>query len=124
MENTKANKLVDNIINNLNSSGISTETSLIDDIKELRTYAIEEKVPLLVKVLRFTYEHIEEHGSFFITIPNDEPLDSEVEEDAEEQNEVVTPVESLSYLIALSKNLNNKSNLSDLKAYKELLLAY
>lgn len=121
MENTQAIKLVDKILKNLNETGINTDT-LIDDIKELRVYAIEAKVPLLVKVLRYTYEHIEEHDSFLIPILDDEPLDEE-EDGAEEVNDA-SPEESLSYLIALVKNLNNKGNLSDLKEYKELLMAY
>lgn len=120
MENTQAITLIDKILKNLDETGINSD-ALIDDIKELRGYAIEQKVPLLVKVLRYTYEHIEEHQSFLIPIPNDEPLD---EEDAVEQTEEVSPVENLKYLIALPRNLNNKGNLADLKEYKELLMAY
>jgi hypothetical protein len=120
LENTKAIELIDKILKNLDETGINTDT-LIDDIKELRGYAIEQKVPLLVKVLRYTYEHLEEHQSFLIPLLNDEPLD---EEDDIEQTEEVSPLESLKYLIALPRNLNNKGNLADLKEYKELLMAY
>ncbi len=122
MENKKANKLVDKILGNLDKTGINTDV-LIDDIKELRTYALEEQVPLVVKVLRYTYEHIEENNSFLIPILEDEP---ENEEDSieEKEEQEVSPVESLKYLISLTKNLNNKINISDLKEYKELLMAY
>ena len=124
MENTKAIKLIDKILKNLDDTGINTDT-LIDDIKELRVYAIEQeqKVPLLVKVLRYTYEHIEAHQSFLIPILGDEPLDEE-EEGAEVVENDSSPVESLKYVIALARNLNNKGNLADLKEYKELLMAY
>jgi hypothetical protein len=124
LENTKAIKLIDKILKNLDDTGINTDT-LIDDIKELRVYAIEQeqKVPLLVKVLRYTYEHIEAHQSFLIPILGDEPLDEE-EEGAEVVENDSSPVESLKYVIALARNLNNKGNLADLKEYKELLMAY
>lgn len=120
MENTKANTLIDKILKNLDETGINSDT-LIDDIKELRTYALEEQVPLVVKILRYVYEHIEENNNFLIPILNDEPLE---ETDSDEENDLDTPVESLKYLIALTRNLNNKGNIADLREYKELLLAY
>ncbi|GAA4238857.1 hypothetical protein GCM10022291_30930 [Postechiella marina] len=119
MENKKAIKLIDKILENLDATGINTD-ALIDDIKELRTYALEQQVPLVVKVLRLTYEHIEANQSFLIPILEDE----NDEELAEAQEVESTPVESLKYLIALTRNLNNKMNISDLREYKELLMAY
>ena len=77
MENKKAIELIDKILENLDKTGIDTET-LIDNIKELRTYALEEQIPLVVKVLRLTYEHIESNNSFLIPILDDEPTDEEV----------------------------------------------
>ncbi len=120
MENKKAIKLIDKILEDLDKTGINTET-LIDDIKELRTYALEEQVPLVVKVLRFTYEHIEENNAFLIPILDDEPADEEVHI---EEDEDVSPVESLKYLLSLLKNLKNKVNISDLKEYRDLLMEY
>ena len=120
MENKKAIKLIDKILVNLDKTGINTDT-LIDDIKELRTYALEAQIPLVVKVLRLTYEHIEANGTFLIPILDDEPIEDEV---ATEVVDADTPEESLKYLIALIKNLNNKMNISDLKEYRDLLTAY
>jgi len=120
LENQKANKLVDKILNDLDESGIN-KGALIDDIKELRTYALEEQVPLVVKILRYTYEHLEANSTFLIPILDDEPLD---EEEAVAVNDMDTPVESLKYLLALTKNLNNKGNIADLKEYKELFAKY
>ena len=113
MENKAAIKLIDKILANLDKTGINTD-KLIDDIKQLRTYALEAEIPLVVKVLRLTYEHIEENSSFLIPILVDEDADAEVEVENE-------PVESLKYLLSLIKNLNNKINISDLKEYRELL---
>ncbi|MDG1714164.1 hypothetical protein [Lacinutrix sp.] len=122
MKNTKAITLTNKILNDLDTTGINNET-LIDDIKKLRTYAIEEEIPLLVKVLRYTCEHIEENNSFLIPMLNDEPIEESEEIGIEDTNQV-SPLESLKYLIALSKNLENKGNIADLKEYKALLIAY
>jgi hypothetical protein len=123
LENQKANKLVDKILKDLDESGINKE-GLIDDIKELRAYALEEKVPLVVKVLRLTYEHLESNSTFLIPILDDEPLEGDEDAAVEDVNELDSPVESLKYLIALTKNLNNKGNIADLREYKELFAQY
>ncbi|GAA3599703.1 hypothetical protein Q4Q39_19040 [Flavivirga amylovorans] len=120
MENKKAIELIDKILGNLDKTGIDTET-LIDDIKQLRAYALEEQIPLVVKVLRLTYEHIENNNTFLIPILDDEPTD---EEEHIEEHVESSPVESLKYLISLMKNLNNKINISDLKEYRDLLTNY
>jgi len=124
LENTKANKLIDKILKNIDKTGINAE-ALVEDLKELRVYAVEQeqKVPLLVKVLRLTYEHIEAHETFLIPILNDEPLDEE-DESLEATTATDTPEECLKYLIALAKNLDNKGNISDLREYKALLADY
>jgi LPS O-antigen subunit length determinant protein (WzzB/FepE family) len=128
LENSKANKLIDKILVNLDKTGINTD-SLIEDIKELRTYALEQQVPLVVKVLRLTYEHIASTESFLIPLLGDDAIETEVEEGEEapvqvEVSQEVSPVESLKYVIALTRNLENKSNISDLKEYRDLLNAY
>ena len=122
MENKAALKLIDKIIIDLDNTGINTDV-LISDITKLRSYALEEQIPLVVKVLRLASEHIAAHDSFLIPMP--------VEESEEEEEEVVAvvetenePVESLKYLIALTRNLNNKINISDLKEYRDLLTNY
>jgi hypothetical protein len=120
LENKEAIKLVDKILENLDNTGINTDT-LISDIKELRAFALDEQVPLVVKVLRLTYEHIEENNSFLIPMLEEE--DEDETNDVEVQVENV-PVESLKYLILLIRNLNNKINISDLKEYKDLLINF
>ncbi|WP_299242003.1 hypothetical protein [uncultured Aquimarina sp.] len=124
MENKKALKLIDKILTDLEKSGINTDT-LIEDLKSLRSYALEQQVPLVVKVLRLTYEHIEENDSFLIPIPDDEPI--EEQEDGNEapvvNNEDVNPVESLMYLVSLFKDLKNKMNVMDLADYRDALNA-
>jgi len=65
LENNKAIKLIDKILKNLDKTGINSDV-LVEDIKALRAYALEAQVPLVVKVLRLTYEHIEATESFMI----------------------------------------------------------
>ncbi|TPN88712.1 hypothetical protein [Aquimarina algicola] len=120
MENKKAIELVDKIVQDLDATGINTDT-LIDDLKKLRSFALEEEIPLVVKVLRFTYEHIEENDSFLIPIPDDEPID---EEDVSDSESKVDPIESLKYLVSLTKSLKNRTNISDLREYRDALMAY
>ncbi len=126
MENKKAIALIDRILKNLDTTGINTDT-LIDDIKELRTYVLEKEVPLAVKVLRYTYEHIENNNNFLIPIPEDTPIEEAMEEGSEIEETVAIetdPVESLQYLISLIKNLDNSMNILDLKYYKKALTEY
>ena len=125
MENKQAITVIDRILKNLDATGINTDT-LIDDIKTLRTYTIEVENPLAVKVLRYTYEHIENNESFLIPIPEDTPLDDEAFEDEtiETVETELDPVESLKYVISLIRNLDNSSNISDLKYYKKALVEF
>lgn len=102
-------------------NGIIINT-IVDDLKELRPYAIEEKNPLLAKVIRLTYEHIETYQTFDIPIPEDEPLE-DFEADNPEANDV-DPKESLDYLLSLIAESNNKLNEIDLKEYRDNLIAY
>lgn len=120
MENKKAITLIDKILKDLDKNGITTD-KLVDNIKELRTYALEAQIPLVVKVLRLTYEHIEATESFMIPMLDDEAIEEEGEIVA---NEDSSPVESLKYVISLMKNLSNKANVADLKEYRDLLNAY
>jgi hypothetical protein len=116
LENKEALKLIDKILKSLGKTGINTD-GLIEDLKTLRGFALEAQIPLVVKVLRLTYEHIEANESFLIPILDDEPI----EEDGDVVSGDNDPVESLKYLISLLKNLNNKGNIADLKEYRDLL---
>lgn len=121
MENKKAIKLIDKILADLDKSGINSD-SLIDDLKQLREYALEEQIPLVVKVLRYTYEHIEENDSFMIPIPDDEPVSEE--DSTSITSGDVDPIESLKYMISLTKSLKNKTNVADLREYRDALNSY
>ncbi len=122
MENIKAQKLLNKIQRDLMRNGIITNT-IVEDLKELRRFVVEENIPLLAKVTRLTYEHIGEHEDFLIAIPDDEPL--EVEEGAEEteaiETEEVTGQESLEYMLSLMAEHDNKLNEMELREYVKAL---
>lgn len=121
MNNPKAQKLLDKIQRDLMRNGIVVNT-IVNDLKELRPYAVEEEDPLLAKVIRLTYEHIENHQTFAIPIPEDEPVDEL--EDENEQETSVTPEESLDYLLSLMNDTSIKNNEMDLREYSRDLQEY
>lgn len=120
MKNPKALKLVDKIQRDLMRNGLIVNT-LVADLKQLRPFAIEEENPLLAKVIRLTYEHIEATNSFEIAIPDDEPLDELDEESTATES---TPQESLDYLLSLMHDTTIKNNVIDLREYSSALTEY
>ncbi|CAM4214230.1 hypothetical protein [Gillisia limnaea] len=121
MNNTKAQKLLDKIQRDLMRNGIVVNT-IVSDLKELRLYAVEEEDPLLAKVIRLTYEHIENYQTFAISIPEDEPVDELGDENESETS--VTPEESLDYLLSLMNDTTIKNNEMDLREYSRDLQEY
>jgi hypothetical protein len=122
VENPSALKLINKIQLDLFKKGFDAET-IVTDLKKLREYSLEENNPVLTKALRLTFEHIEANGAFLVPIPDDEPLDGE-----ETTQTAVAGTEnnmdSLEYLISLFSDLSHKNNLSDLREYNKLLLAF
>ena len=103
-------------------NGIITNT-IVEDLKELRKFVVEENIPLLAKVTRLTYEHIAENEDFLIAIPDDEPVELEEGEEAPEmeQSEEVTGQESLEYMLSLMAEHDNKVNEIELREYVKAL---
>lgn len=100
-------------------NGIITNT-LIEDLKQLRTLVVEEGNPLLAKVLRLTFEHVENYKEFNIAIPDDEPM----EENGEVLNDEITGQESLDYLLSLTADPTNKVNEIELREYVKAFIEY
>jgi hypothetical protein len=121
LENIKAQKLLNKIQRDLMRNGIITNT-IVEDLKELRKFVVEEDIPLLAKVTRLTYEHIGEHEDFLIAIPEDEPVELEEGEVAEvEETETITGQESLEYMLSLMAEHDNKVNEIELREYVNAL---
>lgn len=121
MENPKAQKILNKIQRDLMRNGIITNT-IVNDLKELRPYAVEEQNPLLAKVIRLTYEHIDSYQTFDIPIPEDEPVEG-FEDKTEHQFEI-DPQKSLDYLLSLMGEPKNKINALELREYSNHLIAY
>lgn len=120
MKNPKAQKLLDKIQRDLMRNGIIINT-VVEDLKQLRPYAIEEENPLLAKVIRLAYEHIETYQTFDIPIPEDDPLEETEEASASPD---VNPEESLDYLLSLMSDTTIKNNIIDLMEYRDALQEY
>ena len=120
LKNPKAQKLIDKIQRDLMRNGLVINT-LVEDLKQLRSFAIEEENPLLAKVIRLTFEHIEATNSFEIPIPDDEPLEENEEESTAVES---SPQESLDYLLSLMHDTTIKNNVIDLREYSNALTEF
>ncbi|MDT0641746.1 hypothetical protein RM553_02775 [Zunongwangia sp. F363] len=119
MENIKAQNLLNKIHRDLNRNGIIINT-IVEELKELRALVVEEGNPLLAKVIRLTYEHIQANEGFEIPIPEDEPLEDEVAEETEQ----TSGEESLDYLFSLMADPSNKVNEIELREYVKAFQEY
>ena len=120
MKNPKGHKLLDKIQRNLMRNGIIINT-IVEDLKELRPFAVEDENPLLAKVIRLTYEHIENYQTFNIPIPEDEPL---VENEEISASAEFNPQESLDYLLSIMCDTSIRNNEMDLREYSIDLQKY
>ena len=109
-----ANNQLDAIIAKVDKNGILAE-GLVNDLKELRELALKEQDPLVVKVLRLTYEYLSEREAF--------DVQGQYEED-EEGSEYPLEIEdkdNLLYLLYLLKNADHKINREEIKDYRSAL---
>lgn len=109
-----ANNKLDAIIAKVEKNGILAD-GLIADLKELREIALKEADPLVVKVLRLTYEYLTEREAF--------DVQAQFEED-EEENEYPIEIEDLDnllYLLNLLKSADHKINREEIKDYRTAL---
>ncbi len=114
MKIAAANIKLDEIIVKVEKKGLKAP-KLIDDLKELREYALKEQDPLVTKVLRLTYEYLGEKDGF--------DVQAQYEED-EEGNEYPIEIdakENLLYILNLLKNADHKINREEIKDYRTAL---
>ena len=114
MKTIIANEKLSSIISLVEKKGLDN-AKVIDELKALRGHALTEKDPLVVKVLRLTYEFFTENEAFDVK--------SQYEED-EEGNEYPIELddkENLLYLLNLLKNAEHKVNREELKDYRNSL---
>ncbi len=109
-----ANKKLETIISKVEKDGVASK-GLIEDLKELRQFALKEQDPLVTKVLRLTYEYLQANENFAVQ--------AQYEED-EEGNEYPIEIEdndNLLYLLNLLKNAEHKINREEIKDYRTAL---
>ncbi len=114
MKSATANKQLDSIIEKVEKQGILAK-GLIDDLKELRESALKEQDPLVVKVLRLSYEYLADREAF--------DVQGQYEED-EEGNEYPIEIEdkdNFLYLLNLLKKADHKINREEIKDYRTAL---
>jgi hypothetical protein len=114
MKLAAANKKLDAIIENVEKKGLQAD-NLIEDLKELREFALKEQDPLVTKVLRLTYEFLGDRDGF--------DVQAQFEED-EEGNEFPIEIEdkeNLMYFLTLLKNADHKINREEIKDYRSAL---
>ena len=109
-----ANKQLDVIIEKVEKEGILA-TGLIDDLKELRELALKEQDPLVVKVLRLTYEFLSDRKAF------DVQGQFEEDEEGSEYPVEIEDKENLLYLLDLLKKADHKINREEIKDYRSAL---
>ena len=117
--NSKAVNLIKKLIQDVSQNGIIINT-VVEDLKALRPYTIDEQLPLLAKATRLAAEHIEANETFDIPIPQDEPIEGEEEVEAIETD----PKESLHYFFCLIRDIDKKVNEEELREYVKALNEY
>lgn len=105
MERKEAERLADSIAKDYAKNGNCEK--VINDLKTLRNYFIEIKDPTLTKIIRLTYEYLENNEDFDLVL-----------EDFEEESEE----SSFEYLMQLVVAYDNPYNREELNEYKQLMM--
>ena len=109
-----ANKLLEKIIAKVEKEGILAD-GLIDELKELREYALKEQDPLVTKVIRLTYEYLNENKAYDVEAQYEE------DEDGGEYPLEIDDKENLLYLLSLLRKADHKINREEIKDYRTAL---
>lgn len=115
MKTIPANKKLEAIIAKVEAQGVLAD-GLIEDLKDLRESALLEKDPLVVKVLRLTYEFLEEKEAFDVEAQYEEYEDGSGEFAIEIEDK-----ENLLYLLNLLISADHKINREEIKTYRTAL---
>ena len=115
MKTLAAKQKLAEIIQSIEQNGIDAP-ELVPELKSLRELAKLEKDPLVVKLLRFTYEYLLDNEAF--------DVEAQFEEDEEGNRfpvEGIEDQENLIYLLSLMQNAEQKVNREELKVYRDAL---
>lgn len=114
MVSSKGNKAIQDLIDEIEKDGINVE-SVVSQLKELRTQALLEKDPLMIRAVRLTYELLEEEEDFALDCVGG--IDEEDDEEEEEEREEGTPQENLVYFLQLWIQSDNKYNREEIREF-------
>lgn len=106
MTKNEAQRLCDKIAKNFAKDG-EGKPQTIADMQTLRNYFIEIKDPMITKILRLAYEHLENNGDFEFEIEDFNP------EEADQS--------LFEYFMELILNFDNKYNREELQEFKARL---
>lgn len=115
MKTPKANDLIDKTVKKLQKKDAEA-LDIVDDLKKLREFALEEQDPRLTKVIRLVYEYIQENEGFDISVQKEED-----EEGEEFYLEPGTDIENLEHVLNLFKHSDNKYNREELGELRDAL---
>lgn len=121
MKTLDALALINDIREEINENGFQPDV-VVQQLKELRGYALEEKNPVATKALRLAYEHIALHEEFAINYlgmqdedEDEEENQNEEETEKEEDDEVEDgEIENFVYFIELIRAAENRFNRAEL----------
>lgn len=109
-----ANKKINEIISKVEKKGVLAE-ELIEDLKSLRELALKEQDPLVTKVLRLTYEYLQENQNFEVEAQYEE------DEEGSEYPLEIGDKENLIYLLNLLLDADHKINREEIRDYRSAL---
>ena len=128
MKTLDALALINDIREEINENGFQPDV-VVQQLKELRGYALEEKNPVATKALRLAYEHIALHEEFAINYlgmqdededededekENETENENEEEEKVEEEEPEDGEIENFVYFIELIRAAENRFNRAEL----------
>lgn len=114
MKTGAANKKLEKIIALVEKKGIEAK-DLIEELKELREFALKEQDPLLAKVTRLSYEYLEEKKAY------DVQAQWEENEEGGEFPLEIEDKDNLLYLLNLMLKADHKINREEIKDYRTAL---
>lgn len=114
MKTGAANKQIEKVIALVEKEGVKAK-SLIDELKELREFALKEEDPLLAKVTRLSYEYLTENDAY------DVQAQWEENEEGGEFPVEIEDNDNLLYLLNLMLKSDHRINREEIKEYRTAL---
>lgn len=120
----KTIKLIDKIKSLVEKKGI-VKDEVVKMLQDLRPHFIEQKEPLITRVVRLTGEYIDEAGTFDLNLLAEEDEEGNLDEqiDMESEDSFNDVKENFLYLVDLWAHPDNQLNKDELTRVKEMYLS-